>query len=319
MASKVGDCDCGFVDSNDPTKSTFTSFFVVNFSSITRQQLDDIFIPATYEISQRDAPYTRNFSSNQVQLSEAGLDLTVSPSPDSTKVPCAQVFTRAANFFYGSYHAQFRATDVPGTVTAFFNYKNDTSEVDIEYLSAWDDPTLLYTVKPQIYLDNGTPSNSTYQRDRWDNASASFHHDFHEWSYVWLPDIVHFGLDSNYSKSLNTNIPQAPGRLALSQWSDGNSKYSRGPPTQSSTVTVSALWAVYNDTKAVALTCQKATSACTITKGVFQANDGGGGGNNEPTPPSVILMNSSHSVSPAAPGWFLALLLVYWMGWGRAL
>jgi hypothetical protein len=319
MASKVGDCDCGFVDSNDPTKSTFTSFFVANFSSITRQQLDDIFIPATYEISQRDSPYTRNFSSDQVQLSEAGLDLTVSPSPHSNKVPCAQVFTRAATFFYGSYHAQFRATDVPGTVTAFFNYKNDTSEVDIEFLSAWDDPTLLYTVKPQIYLDNGTPSNSTYQREKWNDASISFHQDFHEWSYVWLPDIVHFGLDSNYSKSLTTNVPQAPGRLALSQWSDGNSKYSGGPPTQSSTVTVSALWAVYNDTNAVALACQKAASACTVTKGVFQANNGGGGGNNDATPPSVIHMNSSHSLSPAAPGWLLAFFLVYCLGWGRSL
>ena len=119
MPSKVQDCDCGFIDSNYPTKSIFTSFLAVNFSSITSQQLDDLFIPATYEITQPDSPYTRNFSASQVQLSGAGLDLTVSPSPDSPKgVPCAQVFTRAATFFYGSYHAQFRVGDVPGTVTA---------------------------------------------------------------------------------------------------------------------------------------------------------------------------------------------------------
>jgi Glycosyl hydrolases family 16 len=181
---KVQDCDCGFTDSNDPTKSIFTSFLVVNFNSITSQQLNDLFIPATYEIAQGDAPYSRNFSANQVQLSEAGLDLTVSPSPDSKKVPCAQVFTRAARFFYGSYNAQFHVGDVPGTVTAFFNYKNDSSEVDIEYLSAWDDPTLLYTVKPQIYLNNNSPSNSTYQQEAWNDTSVSFDQDFHEWSFV---------------------------------------------------------------------------------------------------------------------------------------
>jgi hypothetical protein len=85
-ASKVQDCDCGFIDSKDLTKSIFTSFLVVNFSSITSQQLDGLFIPATYDITQNGSPYARNFSANQVQLSEAGLDLTASPSPDSKRV-----------------------------------------------------------------------------------------------------------------------------------------------------------------------------------------------------------------------------------------
>jgi beta-glucanase (GH16 family) len=319
MASKVQDCDCGFIDSNDPTKSIFTSFLAVNFSSITGQQFNDLFIPATYEISQRDAPYSRNFSADQVQLSVAGLDLTVSPSPDSNRVPSGQVFTRAATFFYGSYHAQFRVGDVPGTVTAFFNYKNDSSEVDIEYLSAWDDPTLLYSTKPQIYLDNGNPSNSTYQQDPWNDTSVSFDQDFHEWSFVWLPDIVHFGLDANYSKFLTTNVPQAPGRLALSHWSDGNPKYSLGPPTQSSTVTISTLRAVYNDTNARALTCKTATSPCTITNGIFQPSTSSGGENNSPTLPSAIIVNSADFIGPAASGWIFILLFFSWISCWRSL
>ena len=47
MASKVQDCDCGFTDSNDPTESIFTSLLVIDFSSITSQQLDDLFLTAT--------------------------------------------------------------------------------------------------------------------------------------------------------------------------------------------------------------------------------------------------------------------------------
>jgi hypothetical protein len=320
MASKVQDCDCGFIDSNDPTKSIFTSFLVVNFSSITSQQLDDLFIQATYEITQTNSPYARNFSVDQVQLSKAGLDLTVSPSPDSERVPCAQVFTRAATFFYGSYHAQFHVGDVPGTVTAFFNYKNDSSEVDIEYLSAWANPTLLYTVKPQIYLDNGSPSNITYQQETWNDTSVSFDQDFHEWSFVWLPDIVHFGLDANYPRFITTNVPKAPGRLALSHWSDGNPDYSLGPPTQNSSITISFLWAVYNDTNASELTCKKTNSACTVTNGIFQASAASGGSNNNNAMfPSVIIVNSANFIKPAAPGWLFVLLFFSWFSYWRSL
>lgn len=320
MASKVGDCDCGFIDSNDPTRNIFTSFLVVNFSSISTTTFDNLFIPATYEISQAKSPYTRNFSASQVELSDSGLGLTVSPASDSKEVPCAQVFTRAATFFYGSYHAKFRVGDVPGTVTAFFNYKNDTSEVDIEYLSVWEEATLLYTVKPQIYFDSGNPSNSTYQRQAWNDTRASFDEEFHEWSFVWLPDIVHYGLDANYSRFITTNVPQAPGRLALSQWSDGNSNYSMGPPTKDSTVTVSSLWAVYNDTNASALTCKTATSACTITNGIFQASSASGGddSSSSDTPPVISVNSHAHIISPAAPGWLFALLFFFWFSRWRS-
>ena len=309
MASKVQDCDCGFIDSNDPTKSIFTSFLFVNFSSIKSKQFHDLFIPAKYEISRDNSPYTRSFSPDQVQLSETGLNLTVLPSSNSKVVSSGQVFSRASTFFYGSYHAQMRVGHVPGTVTAFFNYKNDSSEVDIEYLSAWDDPTLLYSVKPQIYLDSGAPSNSTYQQGKWNDTSVPFYQDFHEWSFLWLPDIVYFGLDANYSRFLTTNVPQAPGRLALSHWSDGNPNYSLGPPTQSSTVTIQSLWAIYNDTNAGAFTCKTATSACTITNGIFQPSNASGGDN--ATLPSVTIINSAQFISPASPSWLFVLLIVF--------
>jgi hypothetical protein len=320
MTAKVQACDCGFIDSHDPTKSIFTSFLAVNFSSITSQEFNNLFIPATYAITQSYAPYTRNYSGDQVQLSKAGLELTVSPSPDSKVVPSGQVFSPAANFFYGSYHAQFLVRDVPGTVTALFNYKSDSSEVDIEYLSSGADPTLLYSVKPQVYLDNGNPSNSTYVRETWNGTSVSFDREFHDWSFVWLPDIVHFGLDASYRRSLTTNVPQAPGRLALSHWSDGNPNYSLGPPTQNSTVTVSFLWAVYNDTNADPLTCKTASSACTVTNGIFQGSTASGGvNNNNPMSPAVLMINSAHFLSPAAPGWLLVLLFFSWFSCCRSL
>lgn len=308
MASKVQDCDCGFTDSNDPSKSIFSTFLYVDFGTIKDGEFDDLFIPATYEIDNReDAPFTRNFGVDQVQRSESGLELTVSPAPDSSnRVPCAQIFSREDTFLYGSYHANFRVTDVPGTVTAFFNYKNDTSEVDIEYLSAWKDPTLLYTVKPQIYFENGNPSNDTYQREVGDIRD----NEFHDWSWVWLPDIVHFGLDSTYSTNLTVNVPQAPGKLAMSHWSDGNPNYSLGPPTRDATATLSSIWAIYNQTHTDSLSCKKTTSLCTVTKGVFQPPPGSGEDNNNGNekPGTVHVKSGANLLNPAAPLWLFVIL-----------
>ena len=315
MVSNVGDCDCGFTDPSEPTESIFTSFFAVNFTSISNQQFDDNFLPATYEIAATGSPYVRNFTASQVRLSDAGLELIVSPPSGSKSVPCAEVYTRSSTFFYGSYHAQYLVGDVPGTVTAFFYYRNDSSEVDIEYISAWNAPTLLYTVKPQIYLSDGSPSNHTYQRQSWNDTRAIFDQRFHDWAFVWLPEVVHYGLDGNYSSFLTTNVPQAPGRLALSHWSDGNPLYSLGPPTQTSTNAIPFVWAVYNDTNARPLACKKATSACTIVNGVLQHGTtlGGHGNDNPPSTGNIILANSACGQSrPLAPDSLIPVLLLFW-------
>jgi len=174
---------------------------------------------------------------------------------------------------------------------------------------------LLYTVKPQLYDDSGNPISNTYQREDWNSTSGeAFSDGFHEWSYVWLPDIVHYGLDSNYSRVITTNVPQAPGCLALSHWSDGNPKFSLGPPTENSTVTISFLWAVYNNSSVSSLVCSKTTSPCTITNGVFQS-----GINSSPLPtgsvsvnPGVRSIGASLGVSSGASSWLLVFVMLLW-------
>ncbi|KAL2207344.1 concanavalin A-like lectin/glucanase [Sarocladium strictum] len=316
MASNVNDCDCGFIDSNDSTKSTFTNFFAVDFASVSQEQFDEIFIPATYQIPRANGPFNRNFFAEQVRLTKDGLDLTVSPPSNDEYVPCAQIFSRGQSFLYGSYHARIRVTDIPGTVTGFFNYKSDQSEVDIEHVSAWAESTLLYTVKPQIYTDSGNPDNSTYTRQPLREASSK--NGVHEWSFIWLPDVVHFGIGGEYKHSLTINVPSAPGRLALNQWSDGNANYSLGPPKENSTSTVTFLWTIYNTTEEDSNpACQKATSPCAITDGLFQPR-GGSETSGESDTSAIIDINNSERLTSAAgdlgslgPSWFLMFFFCY--------
>lgn len=319
LRSRIQDCDCGFTDSNDPTKSFFTSFLLINFTTITTHDLYNIFATSSYDILPPNSPYTRSFSPDQVHLSGTGLELTVSPSTDSKKVPCAQIFTKSATLFHGSYRAHIRVKHVPGTVTGFFSYKDDSSEIDMEYLSAWSNSTLQYSVKPQIYLADGSPSSSTRQLGTWNDSSVSFGRDFHEWSFVWLPDIVHYGLDANWSKSITNNVPTSPGRISLNQWSDGDPTFAAGPPSQNSTMMISFLQAVYNDTNASPLTCVNSTTVCTITNGVLQGSNASiDQGNYSTTPPTWLVVNSANIISPAVPGWLLPLFILSWFNCWRS-
>lgn len=331
MAPGIQDCDCGIIDAQDPTKSVFTSLFVVNFTAASSKDLDQLFVTANYRVDQTDAPYVRDFTEDQVELTDAGLELTVSPvRSGSREIPCAQVLTKGRSFFYGSYRARFLVGDVPGTVTAFYNYYNDSSEVDVEYLSAWQNPTLLYTVKPQIYTDRGNPDNRTYQQGVWYDPRDSFINDFHDWNFVWLPDIVHYGIDGDFSSNLTVNVPHAPGRIALNHWSNGDSRYSMGPPTENSTNTLSFLQAIYNDTNADTLQCKKSSSPCIIADEILRTGDGGddgdmgtqfvtatgsatlSGGNTISTLPAVGHINAGTHLAPI-PSFWLLLLFLYFM------
>lgn len=68
------------------------------------------------------------------------------------------------DFLYGTYRARMKTSNVSGTVAAFFYYRNDSSEIDMESLSRWQDPYKTYfAIQPQIY-DNGAASPLTNEK-----------------------------------------------------------------------------------------------------------------------------------------------------------
>jgi hypothetical protein len=79
---------------------------------------------------------------------------------------------------------------------------------------------------------------------------------------VWNASSIEFAVDGNFNSQITTNVPQAPGVLSLSHWSDGNPQYSGGPPTSKATLTVSRSWAFYNATRA-SLPCKTTNAPCT--------------------------------------------------------
>ena len=85
--------------------------------------------------------------------------------------------------------------------------------------------------------------------------------DYHIYSVVWYPSSIRFAVDSNYSAVITHNVPQRPGVLALSHWSDGNPYYSGGPPSSPAVLHISRAWVLYNISN-MTLACQATNMPC---------------------------------------------------------
>ncbi len=158
-APDLANCDCGIIDSADPAQNIWSQYLFLNFRQMTS-------IPPAWRLKtgnvtrQSGTALTRAFMPDLVGLAQSGLQLEVEPFGDGS-VGCSglQSFDKAYGF--GSYHMTAQVDPQLSSVSALFVYKNDTSEVDIEYApgSQVGVPTasiLRYSVKPQIY-NNGVP------------------------------------------------------------------------------------------------------------------------------------------------------------------
>ncbi|PWN17926.1 hypothetical protein BCV69DRAFT_232752, partial [Microstroma glucosiphilum] len=195
----------------------------------------------------------RHYSPGQVALSSSGVELTVSPvsASNTTRVPVAGVYAKAYDWGFGSYHLQAEVTSIVGTVSAFFVYGSSTSAAVMEYVSKpnWGNGSQFIrdTVAPQIYDTKGRIEVYIHVQltPCFDSCRAQT---VHNWGFSWRPASVTYGLDNTYSTKLTTNVPQTPGLVAFSSWSDGNPNYSQGPPKSNATFTVEQLWVVHNAT-----------------------------------------------------------------------
>lgn len=71
--------------------------------------------------------------------------------------------------------------------------------------------------------------------------------DFHEYRFDYLPGKVYFYADSTLLAEMEgPEIPDQAGHLILQHWSNGNARWSGGPPKEDATMTVSYVKAYFN-------------------------------------------------------------------------
>ncbi|RYP10753.1 hypothetical protein DL765_008021 [Monosporascus sp. GIB2] len=270
----LGACECGYAISNKNEKVVFTDLLESDFVHLDITDRSGEYgkygwAAQVFNKSMHDArgPYGEAFTlqnvvSNKIadtkvfdepgeKGGDAGAHLVVGSEIVDGMVKNSEIATTQLHFFYGSFRAGIKVTDVAGTCSAFFWYFNDTQEIDIEFLSA------------EFNKDNGTyPVNLVLQslgsREAGFDASNTkdFERvnlpfdpttDFHEYRFDYLErEVVFYGDGKELARMTGSSVPTEAGHLLLSHWSNGNPGWSRGPPKTDATTTVSYVKAYFN-------------------------------------------------------------------------
>lgn len=69
---------------------------------------------------------------------------------------------------------------------------------------------------------------------------------FHEYRFDWSPDAVSFYADGVLLRTMNQAVPSSPGHITFSHWSNGDPKWSGGPPAEDAVVTLSYFKGYFN-------------------------------------------------------------------------
>ncbi|KAI2637503.1 glycoside hydrolase, family 16 [Xylaria nigripes] len=270
------DCECGYsiTAKSDGTRHVFTDlletdFLHVDVTSDGKGGANHGWAPQQYNVSSEAArgPFGESFAvkntmSNTIKDAtkftgpgihgpDIGLLLTVGDVMEDDRVPVAEISTTGLDYFYGTFRAGIKITDVPGTCSAFFWYQNDTQEIDMEFLSAeFDKDKGIFPVN--LVLQSKEAAAAGFNAAN----TSGFHTvnlpfdpttDFHEYRFDFLTDKVLFYADANLLSEMGgAGVPSSPGHVLLSHWSNGNAGWSHGPPTQDAVTAISYVKAYFN-------------------------------------------------------------------------
>ncbi|KAL8692234.1 MAG: hypothetical protein Q9224_004002, partial [Gallowayella concinna] len=258
-------CECGYTVNGtlytDLTETDFLHIKNINESG---------WLPQSYIVNRETArgPYGKDASPKQVTTNplksrydwagngihggDAGLQITVSNPGKGGVIPMGEMGTNRTDMLFGSFRAAIKLTGQKGTCGAFFWYLNDTQEIDMEFLSSQFNETsnpVNLVLQSQASVDAGFDAGDTnaFQSHQlpFDPSEA-----FNEYRFDWFSDRVDFYANGVFLKSMTGDgVPQDPGHLMLSQWSNGDPNWSGGPPTKDAIMTVSYVKGYFNSSE----------------------------------------------------------------------
>ncbi|CAO3617726.1 unnamed protein product [Cunninghamella blakesleeana] len=280
-------CDCGFVDENRQfwTNQLYMTFNTMDQNDYQKKNNNhqQHYNPNNYEIQYQklikenflanyvvgakyENTYPRNFNKSNIKINKEGnLQISINIHNHNTDYPvsCGAMGTKRQDIFYGSFRSKMKLSGVNGTVAAMYFYHPD-AEIDIEILGSVYPSQAYFAIHPGLVDEHNKASSLTH-----DNHYLSFDPslDFHEYRFDWFQDRMEFYIDGIKAKTLITNVPSVPGRLMFSHWTDGNPKFSQGPPKTNAHMDIEYVVAIFNssDLSQNNLNCKITQTPCSIT------------------------------------------------------
>ncbi|KAF1978772.1 concanavalin A-like lectin/glucanase [Bimuria novae-zelandiae CBS 107.79] len=265
------DCECGYSlnSTTGATYQVFTDLMENDFLHTSGDNATEFgWQPQEYNVSAKDArgPYGKEFDVANVELNplkdssawsgdsenggDAGLKLWVRGDHSHGFVGSAEVATVRDDAFYGSFRVGMKLSAQNGTCGAFFWFYNNSQEIDMEFLSKQFNES-----QGAVQLVLQSPESVRNGYDASGTAGYSIQHlpfrpdeQFHEYRFDWTSDSVVFYVDGEVKHTMTDAIPSSSGRLFLNHWSNGDPKWSAGPPGEDTAMTVLYAKAYFNST-----------------------------------------------------------------------
>ena len=272
-------CACGYTvnSTSDANHALFTDLLETDFLHLQDITYNDTYstgwIPQSYNTTAREdqGPYgmakeDRNVVPNYMQDrynwagpgvhgADTGLQLWVRSkligAGEEQFIGSAELVSERDDILYGSFRIALKTTAITGTCSAFFVYKNDSQEIDLEILSGEQNAT---SKQVRFVVQNiSTPADSGAsirhsEQDIYSLPSPGPSEGYNEYRFDWLPDSITYYVNGKMIWSTDWNVPCSAGRIHLSHWSNGNPLWSGGPPAQDAVMSVSYVKAYFNST-----------------------------------------------------------------------
>ena len=226
-------CECGYWDRTN--RHLWTQSESVQFKNLSSLNNQSVFrISNRFASVGRGGTFNRWFQREQVSISSQGLEIRVSPV-NASAIACGQLESRRADHLYGTFRARMLAPTIPGTCSAFYYYKDDINEIDVEAISALASNSNMPTVFMGIQSAN---------LDTW--YSKTYESEWTEYRFDWLPSSVKMFNNGAFVKSFEEKIPNLGGSVLFSHWSNGAPGWTQGPPIDTVTLIVESYTSYFN-------------------------------------------------------------------------
>lgn len=261
-------CSCGYTTTSPRSKNSaaFTEILETDFLRVSHYQ--SAWIAQAYNVTPTGSrgsygksaqvgnvisnpiPSPHDWGGVGVHGSDPGLELWSRaglvdiPGTDGKMIPIAEMVSTRNDILYGSFRIGLKTTDVNGTCGAFFFYRNDSSEIDLEFLSSQPQAVNLVIQSPESvargYVDHSSQD--------FDQHALEFEpgERYNEYRFDWLPGRVDFYANGKLLRTARQNVPDTKGSLHVIHWSNGDEGWSGGPPERDAKMVVSYVKAYFN-------------------------------------------------------------------------
>ncbi|KAF1355767.1 concanavalin A-like lectin/glucanase [Lizonia empirigonia] len=181
---------------------------------------------------------------------DAGLELWVRGNHSNGYVNGSEVVSVRDDILLGSFRVGMKLSNSSGTCGAFFFYYNNSQEIDMEFLSSEFNSSggavnLVLQSQESVAHGNDAAGTPTYKV-----APLPFRPDgmFHEYRFDWTADRVSFYVDGGFLWEMTEQLPTEGGGIFFNHWSNGDPKWSAGPPSADTVMTLSYMKGYFNST-----------------------------------------------------------------------